>query len=280
MFVLIICSVVLEYSHERIGCRSFFLFFCWNGIGKIRKGPSGNWQLASLWSAFNKACIHTHTPYTSGHDYLDAERASCPMNTHWNTVWSNGESYGAFPLFLYSVAWLRVERVLQFSMLWQFQFHLEFHVSRSGVWISVKAIFCDVTPMTTHINQSIKLFKKYSPLIDRCRKLGKGKKAKKLPWLGFEPQTWKCGICSGTGTATARCRGKEGKRPMIAYCFTQCSNGYSLGSLLFPRQDNPVQRCIHLAGTGKRQRVEPPWIGRCQIDSKWQATGWEVPLDY
>ena len=26
---------------------------------------------------------------TSGHDYLDAERASCLMNTHWNTVWSN-----------------------------------------------------------------------------------------------------------------------------------------------------------------------------------------------
>ena len=32
---------------------------------------------------------------------------------------------------------------------------------------------------------------------------------------------------------------------MIAYCFTQCSNGSSLGSLLFPRQDNHVQRCIH-----------------------------------
>ena len=24
--------------------------------------------------------------YTSGHDYLDAEKASCPMDTHWNTV--------------------------------------------------------------------------------------------------------------------------------------------------------------------------------------------------
>ena len=23
---------------------------------------------------------------TSGHDYLDAERGSCLMNTHWNTV--------------------------------------------------------------------------------------------------------------------------------------------------------------------------------------------------
>ena len=40
-----------------------------------------------------------------------------------------------------------------------------------------------------------------------------------------------------------RCRGKQGKRPMIAYCFTQCSNGCSLGSLLFKRQDSHGQRC-------------------------------------
>ena len=92
------------------------------------------------------------------------------------------------------------------------------------------------------INQSMKLFRKYSPLIDRCRKLGEGKKAKKLPRFGFEPQTWKRGIWSGTGTGTARCRAKQGKRPMIAYCLTQRSNGCSLGSLLFLRQDNHVQR--------------------------------------
>ena len=74
---------------------------------------------------------------------------------------------------------------------------------------------------------------------------------KRLPWLGFEPQTWK----RGTGCATvcciaahARhtvkplCEGREGKRLMTAYCFTQCSNEYSLSSLLFPRQDNHVQR--------------------------------------
>ena len=42
---------------------------------------------------------------------------------------------------------------------------------------------CGVTPMTTHINQSIKLFKKYSPLIDRCWKLREEKKRKKdLDW--------------------------------------------------------------------------------------------------
>ena len=82
--------------------------------------------------------------------------------------------------------WLHVETVLQFSIQWQFQFH----VSRSGVRIPVKAIFCDVTRMTTHINQSIKFFKKYSPLIDRCRKLGEGKKRKSCldwdsnPWPG------------------------------------------------------------------------------------------------
>ena len=35
---------------------------------------------------------------------------------------------------------------------------------------------------------------------------------------------------------------KQGKRPMTAYCFTQCSNGSSLGSLLFLRQDDHGQR--------------------------------------
>ena len=58
--------------------------------------------------------------------------------------------------------------------------------------------------MTTHINQSInqsiKFFKKYSPLIDRGRKLGEGKKTEKLPWLGFEPQTWKRWIRNGNAT--------------------------------------------------------------------------------
>ena len=43
--------------------------------------------------------------YTSWHDYLDAERASCLMNTHWNAVLSNRQSLNAFPLFLHSVVW-------------------------------------------------------------------------------------------------------------------------------------------------------------------------------
>ena len=78
---------------------------------------------------------------------------------------------------------------------------------------------------------------------------------KKLPWLGFEPQTWK------RGTATARCRGKEGKRSMTAYCSTQCSNGWSLGSFLLRLQDNHVQRCTtHTSGwTWYFAKVEQVW---------------------
>ena len=153
------------------------------------------------------------------------------MRNHW-----------ALSLFFSTVwFWPRVERVLQLNILWQFQFH----VSRSGVRIPVKAIFVMwLQWQLILINQSKKLFKKYSPLIDRCRKLREGKEPKKLPWMGFEPQTWKHGVCSGIGTATVRwharhavkprCRGKERKRPMIPHCFTQCSNGSSLGSFLFP----------------------------------------------
>ena len=125
--------------------------------------------------------------YTSGHKSVDAERAICLISTHWNTVWSN-RHHRAFPCFpLQRGVTASIECVLQCSMLCQFQFHFKFHVSRSGVRIPVKAIFCDVTPMTTHANQSVKLFKKYPPLIDQCGKLGEGKKAKKWTWLEFEP---------------------------------------------------------------------------------------------
>ena len=63
----------------------------------------------------------------------------------------------------------------------------QLYVSKSGVRTPVKTTFCGVTPMTTCINQSMRLFKKYSSLIGRCRKLREGKKSgKKLPWLGFE----------------------------------------------------------------------------------------------
>ena len=103
------------------------------------------------------------------------------------------------------------------------------HVSRSGVRIPVKAIYCGVAPMTTHINQSInqsiKLFKKYSPLIDRGRKLGEGKKRKNCHDWEFEPQTWK------PWNLMWNCHS------------TRCSNGCSLGSLLFSCQGNHVQRC-------------------------------------
>ena len=53
------------------------------------------------------------------------------------------------------------------------------------------------------INQSIKLFKQIFFIDWPLQKVGRRKKAKKRSWLGFEPQTWKCGIRNGTGTATA-----------------------------------------------------------------------------
>ena len=47
--------------------------------------------------------------------------------------------------------------------------------------------------MTTHINQSIKLYKKYSPLTDRCRGVGRRKKSEKLILTGIRTpdlETW------------------------------------------------------------------------------------------
>ena len=65
--------------------------------------------------------------YTSGHDYLDAERASCLMNTHWNTVWRNRPSSTENSTF----PGLRFEPQSR-----------QFHVSRSEVRIPVKAVSC------------------------------------------------------------------------------------------------------------------------------------------
>ena len=110
--------------------------------------------------------------------------------------------------------------------------------------------------MTTHVNQSIKLFKKYFPLTDRCRKLGKGEKVKNcLDWgsnlrpgiVEFEMElklSQHSKLQYTFDTESKHTIGKNGEYPMIAYCFTQYSNGCSLGSLLFLRQDNHVQRSV------------------------------------
>ena len=125
---------------------------------------------------------------------------------------------------------------------------------------------CKVFPEWFHsefqwVNEKIpKVFRKTFSIDWPLQKVGKRKKAKKSPWLGFEPQTWKRRICSGTGSATVRCRGKEGKRPMTAHCLTQCSDGCSLGSLLFLRQDNHIQRClswIRINCTGQYSSYSP-----------------------
>ena len=64
-----------------------------------------------------------------------------------------------------------------------------------------------------------------------------------LDW-GSNPRPGKRGIWCGSGTATVCCRGNTGKAPYDACCLTQCSKGCSLGSLLLPRQQIHVQRCM------------------------------------
>ena len=134
--------------------------------------------------------------------------------------------------------------------------HFTFHISRPGTWIPVEAIFCDVTPMTTHINQWIKLFQNILHWLNVAESWEKEKRRKNCLDWNLSPQAWKRGMWSGSGAATVcwitaharhavkpRCRGRQGHRPMIAYCFTRCSNGCSLGSFLLPRQQIHGQRC-------------------------------------
>ena len=129
----------------------------------------------------------------------------------------------------------------------------QFHVSRSGVQIPVKAIFSDVTLMTTHVNQSMKVIQKIFSIDWPLQKVERRKKSEKkilneiwtpdletwnLMW------NWNCHSMVNCSTQTTPCRGKQGKRPMTPYCFTQCSHGCSLGNFLFPRQDHHVQRSL------------------------------------
>ena len=131
------------------------------------------------------------------------------MNTHCNTVWSK-----------------RHHRALSL--------HIKFHVFRSGVRTPVKATPC---------------FQVWGPNPSQGNFM--------FPGLGFEPQSRQLHVsrsgvripdkatsCFQVGGSNPRPGNvDQGKRPMIAHCFTQWSNGCSLDSLLIPRQDNHVQRC-------------------------------------
>ena len=94
------------------------------------------------------------------------------MNTHWNTMSSN-RNHTALSLFS-STAHCGSSSSTSNSTFPGLGFESQ---SRQlfVMWLQWQLI---------PINQSIKLFNKYSPLIDRCKKLGEGKKAKKndLDW--------------------------------------------------------------------------------------------------
>ena len=103
------------------------------------------------------------------------------------------------------------ERPLEYCVLWQFRFHFKFHVSRSGVRIPVKAIFCDVTPRATHINQSInqsiKVFKKIFSIDWPLQKVERRKKTEKIGLTEIRtPYLEKCGVWCGFYAHSVGCQ--------------------------------------------------------------------------
>ena len=95
------------------------------------------------------------------------------------------------------------------------------------------------------IDQSIRLFKKHSPLIDRGRKLEEGKKPKKWFLTGIrtpdlETWNWNCHStlnCSTHSTRSQTTLWRTNRESALWLPIAlQCSNGCALGSLLFPRQ--------------------------------------------
>ena len=161
--------------------------------------------------------------YTSDHKSLDAERGSCLMHTHWNTVSNNRQSLSAFPVFL-NRAWFDCVSSVCCNAAYCGSSSSTFPGQGFESQSRQLFRFFSFSQLFTTVNQWRILFEElYRSINMSCHSESHHKK---LPWLGFEPQTWK----RGTGTATA-------------YCFTLCSNGCSLGNLLFLRQDNHVHTC-------------------------------------
>ena len=68
-----------------------WFFFCVVNVPVPKSKLTDKWKKVVLPLLVFSYCVVVwfFTPYTSGHDYLEAERARGLMSTHWNTVWSN-----------------------------------------------------------------------------------------------------------------------------------------------------------------------------------------------
>ena len=101
--------------------------------------------------------VRFHT-LTSGHDYLEGERRSCLMNTHWNTVSSNRLCQFHFH-FKFHVFHVWGSNPSQgHSMFPRLGFESQsrqLHVSRSGVRIPVKIFFFAFFPSPNFLQRPI-----------------------------------------------------------------------------------------------------------------------------
>ena len=104
--------------------------------------------------------------------------------------------------------------------------------------------------MTTHTNQSKKLLTKISSINQPLQKVGRRKSTEKRILNRIRTpdlEAWNLKLNWNRHSmlnCSTRCRRRQAMRSMITYCITQWSNGCSLGSLLFPRQNNHVQGYI------------------------------------
>ena len=146
-----------------------------------------------------------HHSHTSGHDYLDVKRASCLMHTHWNTVYCGRSSSTSNSTF--SRSGVRTPDLETCCMCCNSVYCGSSSSTFPGLGfkIPVKAIF-HFFPSPNFLQRSINgeyfLNHFIDWLIDWLINVSCHWSHKKLPWLGFEPQTWKRGIWRGTGTAT------------------------------------------------------------------------------
>ena len=181
--------------------------------------------------------LHHH--YTSGHDYLDVKRASCLMHTHWNTVYCGSSTSTSNSTFSRSEVRTPDLETCCNSVYCDSSSSTfcRSEVRTPDLETCCNSVYCD-SSSSTFCRSEVR-----TPDLETCCNSVYCDSSSST-FSRSEVRTPDLETCwMWIGTGTARCGGKEGKRPMMPIA-SQCSNGYALGSFLFPRQDNHGHRCI------------------------------------
>ena len=207
---------VLTYSpYFIIGFFQIFMYSSYVYFYYVLRSGKNNNLLTFMIGKSNVAALHSnvqriHVKHFLPSSYVYApldmiiltwKWASCLMSTHWSTLWSNR----ALSLFSFTECVLTACRACA-AIQCALAVPVPLKIPRFQVWGSNPSQgnpFSTFLPPPKFLQWSIDgeyFFQELYRLIGM--KLSLESHHKKLPWLGFEPQTWKGGIWCGSGTGT------------------------------------------------------------------------------